>query len=129
MTTIRDPSKAGNPYLPHRLAMAPMARGRAKPDGTPSDLAAEYYAQRVSMGLLITEGPQPSDDGQGYLATLGIYTDAHVDGWWRVTQAGFRRAAYLRVTGNYSVHTSAKALAKGEQRIREIREELVRAGL
>jgi 2,4-dienoyl-CoA reductase-like NADH-dependent reductase (Old Yellow Enzyme family) len=67
--------------------MAPMTRSRAKPDGTPGDLADEYYSQRASMGLLISEGTQPSDDGQGYLTTPGIYTDAHVEGWRRVADA------------------------------------------
>ena len=95
MTTIWDPIKVGNLHLPHRLAMAPMTRSRAKPDGTPGDLAADYYAQRASMGLLITEGTQPSDDGQGYLATPGIYTDRHVEGWRQVTQAVHRAGGNL----------------------------------
>jgi 2,4-dienoyl-CoA reductase-like NADH-dependent reductase (Old Yellow Enzyme family) len=67
--------------------MAPMTRSRAKPDGTPGDFAAEYYAQRASVGLIVTEGTQPSDDGQGYLATPGIYTPAHIAGWKNVTAA------------------------------------------
>ncbi len=46
----------------------------ANPDGTPGDLAAEYYGQRASLGLIITEGTQPSEDGQGYMNTPGIYT-------------------------------------------------------
>ncbi|MDO8352053.1 MAG: alkene reductase, partial [Aestuariivirga sp.] len=76
MNSLWDPVKLGNITLPHRFAMAPMTRSRAKPDGTPGDLAAEYYAQRASLGLIITEGTQPSDDGQGYTTTPGIYTDA-----------------------------------------------------
>jgi N-ethylmaleimide reductase len=64
-----------------------MTRSRAKFDGTPGDLAAEYYAQRASVGLIITEGTQPSDDGQGYLATPGIYSAAHIAGWKKVTTA------------------------------------------
>jgi len=64
-----------------------MTRSRAKPDGTPGDLAAQYYTQRASMGLLITEGTQPSKDSQGYPATPGIHTDAHVAGWRKVTNA------------------------------------------
>jgi 2,4-dienoyl-CoA reductase-like NADH-dependent reductase (Old Yellow Enzyme family) len=67
--------------------MAPMTRSRAKFDGTPGELTAEYYAQRASVGLIVTEGTQPSDDGQGYLATPGIYTPAHVAGWKKVTTA------------------------------------------
>lgn len=87
MTDLWTPINVGSISLPHRLAMAPMTRSRAKPDGTPGDLAPEYYSQRASLGLLISEGTQPSDDGQGYLATPGIYTDAHVAGWRRVTDA------------------------------------------
>ncbi len=87
MTDIWTPLTTGTLQLPHRLAMAPMTRSRAKPDGTPGDLAALYYTQRAGLGLLITEGTQPSDDGQGYLATPGIYTDAHVAGWRTVTDA------------------------------------------
>ncbi len=87
MTDLWSPLKLANFTLPHRLAMAPMTRSRAKPDGTPGDLAAEYYAQRASLGLLISEGTQPSEDGQGYLATPGIYTDAHVAGWRKVADA------------------------------------------
>jgi N-ethylmaleimide reductase len=82
-TTVR----VGRDTLPNRLVMAPMTRSRAKPDGTPGDLAAEYYAQRASLGLIVTEGTQPSDDGQGYLATPGIYTPAHIAGWKKVTTA------------------------------------------
>ncbi|MET3613385.1 2,4-dienoyl-CoA reductase-like NADH-dependent reductase (Old Yellow Enzyme family) [Rhizobium aquaticum] len=87
MTDLWTPITLAGATLPHRLAMAPMTRSRAKPDGTPGDLAADYYAQRASLGLLITEGTQPSDDGQGYLATPGIYTDAHVAGWRKVADA------------------------------------------
>lgn len=67
--------------------MAPMTRSRAKPDGTPGDLAPEYYSQRATMGLLITEGTQPSADGQGYLNTPGFYGDDHVAGWRKVPDA------------------------------------------
>ena len=90
MTSLFNPIILGNITLPHRLAMAPMTRSRARPDGTPGDLTAEYYAQRASLGLIITEGAQPSDDGQGYLATPGIYTDAHVEGWRKVASAVHR---------------------------------------
>ena len=59
--------------------MAPVTPSRAQFDGSPGELASEYYdAQRASVGLIVTEGTQPSADGQGYLITPGIYTDAHV---------------------------------------------------
>src|SRR5690606_21752233 len=92
---IWDETRVGQITLPHRLAMAPMTRNRAQPDGTPGPLAAEYYAQRASLGLLISEAAQPSDDGQGYLLTPGIYTDRHVAGWRRVTDAVHRAGGRL----------------------------------
>lgn len=82
-----QPITVGTLTLPHRLALAPMTRSRANPDGTPGTLAAEYYGQRASLGLLISEGTQPSADGQGYLSSPGIYTDAHIAGWRQVTDA------------------------------------------
>jgi N-ethylmaleimide reductase len=81
------PVRVGRYTLPNRLVMAPMTRSRARFDGTPGELAAEYYAQRAGVGLIVTEGTQPSDDGQGYLTTPGIYTPAHVAGWQKVTRA------------------------------------------
>jgi N-ethylmaleimide reductase len=97
MTTIWHEAKIGRLTLPHRLAMAPMTRSRARPDGTPGPLAAEYYTQRASLGLLISEGTQPSDDGQGYLFTPGIYTERHVAGWRRVTDAVHGAGGHLFV--------------------------------
>src|ERR1700733_5831558 len=87
MIDIWTPTRIGNLESKNRLVMAPMTRSRAHPDGTPSPLAAEYYAQRAGLGLLIAEGTQPSDEGQGYIFTPGIYTDAHVEGWKKITSA------------------------------------------
>jgi N-ethylmaleimide reductase len=87
MTKSFTPIRVGRYTVPNRLVMAPMTRSRAKADGTPGELAAEYYSQRANVGLIVTEGTQPSDDGQGYLATPGIYTPAHIAGWKNVTSA------------------------------------------
>lgn len=87
--------KVGNMTLPHRLAMAPMTRSRANEDGTPGALAKEYYSQRASMGLVISEGVQPSEDGQGYLWTPGIYTEDHIRAWKEVTEAVNEQGAYF----------------------------------
>jgi N-ethylmaleimide reductase len=85
MSKLFEPVKIGNIELKNRLGMAPMTRSRALPDGTPSDLAAEYYGQRASVGLIISEGTQPSEDGQGYSNTPGIYRESHIEGWKKVT--------------------------------------------
>jgi len=87
MNELFKPVRIGRYTLPNRLVMAPMTRSRAQSDGTPGVLAAEYYAQRAGLGLIVTEGTQPSDDAQGYLATPGIYTSTHIAGWRRVTKA------------------------------------------
>jgi N-ethylmaleimide reductase len=83
-----EPVRIGSLELPNRLVMAPLTRNRATP-GTdaPHALNATYYAQRASAGLLITEASQVSRQGQGYVWTPGIYTDAQVAGWRQVTDA------------------------------------------
>ncbi len=95
MNTLFDPIRVGRHTLQNRIAMAPMTRSRARFDGTPGELAAEYYAQRASVGLIVAEGAQPSDDGQGYLSTPGIYTDAHVAGWKKISDAVHAKGSRL----------------------------------
>ncbi|WP_030526306.1 alkene reductase [Phycicoccus jejuensis] len=73
--------------LPHRIVLAPLTRNRADADGVPTDLQVEYYRQRASAALVITEGTQPSAVGQGYLTTPGIHSDAQVEGWRKVADA------------------------------------------
>ena len=87
MAQIWDPIELGDIQLQHRVAMAPMTRSRATPDGVVGSMNAEYYAQRASMGLVMTEGVQPSDDGQGYALTPGVYTAAQIAGWRKVADA------------------------------------------
>lgn len=89
------PIQLGRYTLQNRLVMAPMTRSRAQFDGTPGELAADYYAQRASIGLIVAEGTQPSADGQGYLMTPGIYTDAHVAGWRKVTSAVHQKGGHI----------------------------------
>lgn len=95
LTSIWQPFALGRIELSHRLALAPMTRNRANPDGTPGAHAAEYYAQRASLGLLITEGTQPSEDGQGYLNTPGISTPEQVTGWAKVADAVHEQGGHL----------------------------------
>lgn len=95
MTSLWDPIRIGRMNLPHRLAMSPLTRSRAMPDGTPSEFAAEYYSQRASLGLLISEGTQPSEDGQGFLNSPGLHSDAHVAGWREIADAVHAKGAHL----------------------------------
>jgi N-ethylmaleimide reductase len=85
-TKLLEPFKLGPITLPNRLVMAPLTRNRAVPPGmVPSPLAVEYYGQRASAGLLITEASQVSQQGQGYQDTPGIYSREQVAGWRKVT--------------------------------------------
>jgi N-ethylmaleimide reductase len=95
MSQLFRPVRIGRYTLPNRLVMAPMTRSRADRAGVPGELAATYYAQRAGVGLIVTEGTQPSDDGQGYLTTPGIYTDAHVAGWKKVTSAVHDKGGHI----------------------------------
>lgn len=79
--------KLGALALPSRIVMPPMTRSRAAQGGVPTILMAEYYAQRASAGLIISEGTQISEQGQGYAWTPGIHDQAQVAGWRRVTDA------------------------------------------
>src|SRR5690606_29152820 len=95
MTDIWTPARIGLTETSNRLAMAPMTRSRAQADGTPGALARRYYEQRAGLGLIVTEGTQPSQDGQGYLLTPGIHTDAHVEGWRKITSAVHARGSRI----------------------------------
>lgn len=81
------PLKLGAIGAQNRVFMAPLTRNRAQSDGVPKALAVEYYAQRASAGLLITEASQISPMAKGYLDTPGIYSDAQVAAWKPITEA------------------------------------------
>jgi 2,4-dienoyl-CoA reductase-like NADH-dependent reductase (Old Yellow Enzyme family) len=87
MTNLFEPAAAGKLTLGNRIVMAPLTRNRAHGDGVPQDIAATYYSQRSSAGLIITEGTQPSAVGQGYANTPGIHNDEQIGGWRAVAEA------------------------------------------
>jgi N-ethylmaleimide reductase len=88
MTTAFDPIDLSGTQLGNRIAMAPMTRSRAHGDGlTVTDSTVEYYGQRASAGLIITEGIQPSVVGQGYPDTPGLHSAEQVAAWRKVTDA------------------------------------------
>lgn len=80
-----DPFAARSLRLRNRLVMAPMTRNRAVNANTPNSLMAEYYGQRATAGLIVTEGTSPSPNGLGYPRIPGLFHKAHVDGWKAVT--------------------------------------------
>lgn len=81
------PYRLGGLSLPNRLVMPPMTRSRAAAGNVPTALMAEYYAQRASAGLIISEGTQISQQGQGYAWTPGIHSPEQADGWRGVIEA------------------------------------------
>ncbi|MDQ6958389.1 MAG: alkene reductase [Mariprofundaceae bacterium] len=86
MADLFSKIQLGDLTLPNRIIMAPMTRNRA-PQNIPTPLMAEYYAQRASAGLIVTEGAQVSEQAIGYPATPGIHTSTQVEGWKQVTKA------------------------------------------
>ena len=97
----------GDLTLPNRIVMAPLTRSRAQPDNTPGELAARYYAQRASAGLIISEATVISPEGVGYPNVPGLYTDAHVRAWQSITgavhEAGGRIFAQIWHVGRISL--------------------------
>ena len=86
--TLLQPVRVGDTLAANRLFMAPLTRSRAQADGTPSDLAAQYYAQRAAAGIVISEATSVSATAGGaYLNTPGIYTDGHESTWADVAAA------------------------------------------
>ena len=81
------PMLLGPLQLANRIVMAPLTRSRAKENDIPGDLAAEYYVQRASAGLIIAEATQISPQGKGYILTPGIYSSEQVQAWKKITDA------------------------------------------
>jgi N-ethylmaleimide reductase len=85
--TLFDPVRLGALELSNRIVMAPMTRSRAGPGDVPTALAVEYYRQRATAGLIVTEGTQPSANGKGYCRTPGVHSAEQVEGWRAVVDA------------------------------------------
>lgn len=87
MPTLFDPLQVGDLQLPNRIIMAPLTRCRAEPGRVPGALMAEYYVQRASAGLIISEATAVTPTGVGYPDTPGIWSAEQVLGWKNVTSA------------------------------------------
>ena len=82
-----EPIKLGGISLSNRIIMAPMTRDRAGDGDVPTDLMAEYYGQRATAGMIVTEGVQPSQVGKGYWRTPGIHSQDQIEGWAKIADA------------------------------------------
>ncbi len=94
MSILFSKTVLGSMELQNHLVMSPMTRNRAT-GNTPNALMAEYYAQRATAGLIITEGTSPSPNGLGYPRIPGIFSDAQVEGWKHITEAVHTRGAKM----------------------------------
>ncbi|HSS79199.1 MAG TPA: alkene reductase [Thermoanaerobaculia bacterium] len=92
---ILTPVQLGPYTLRNRMVMAPMTRNRAVEGLVPAPIAATYYQQRASAGLIVTEGSQVSAQGVGYPNTPGVHSEAQVEGWRRVTAAVHERGGRI----------------------------------
>jgi 2,4-dienoyl-CoA reductase-like NADH-dependent reductase (Old Yellow Enzyme family) len=122
----------GELELPNRLVMAPLTRVRSGKDGIPGPLVVEYYRQRASLGLIVSEGTYPSHAGQGFPGQPGLVTEEQLKGWAKVTSAvhaeGGRifaqvmhagRVTHEDTTGGYQVVGPSAIAIDGETRTYE----------
>lgn len=109
MTNLFESVQLGSLVLANRVFMAPLTRNRAGADGVPGELAATYYSQRASAGLIVTEATQISPMGKGYIHTPGIHSSEQVRAWSHIVdsvhQSGGRIFLQLWHVGRIS-HTS-----------------------
>ena len=112
------PHKVGSIELRNRIVMAPMTRCRAI-DNIPNELMAEYYTQRSSAGLIITEGTSPSPNGLGYARIPGIFSEMQVEGWKTTTKAVHKKGGRIivqlmhsgRISHPLNMHKGSQILA------------------
>lgn len=90
-----QPVQMGKAILSNRIAMAPLTRSRVGDGGVPGPMNVEYYAQRASAGLIVTEATNISQQGKGYAFTPGIYTEEQVAGWRKVTDAVHAKGGHI----------------------------------
>lgn len=95
MATLFDTLKLGDLELNNRIIMAPMTRSRANDDGVQPDYAAEYYGQRASGGLLITEATNISPMAKGYVRTPGVYTKDQIESWRKIAASVHARGGTI----------------------------------
>ncbi|WP_210520634.1 alkene reductase [Hymenobacter terricola] len=91
-----EPAKLGPLTLANHIVMAPMTRSRA-PGNVPNELMAEYYRQRATAGLIITEGTSPSADGLGYARIPGLFNREQVTNWERITETVHHHGGHIFV--------------------------------
>lgn len=96
MASLLDPITVGDLHLPNRVFMAPLTRARAGGGGrVPNALMAEYYTQRASAGLILSEATVVLPKGVGYADTPGLWSASQVEGWKLVTDAVHKAGGHI----------------------------------
>lgn len=95
MTTLHTPLQMGDIKLPNRILMAPLTRARAGSTHVPNELMVEYYGQRAGAGLIFTECTMVDETAGAFMGEGGIYSDAHVEGWRKVSDAVHARGGKI----------------------------------
>jgi N-ethylmaleimide reductase len=113
-TPLFSPFWLGRLRLPNRIVMAPLTRARADEHGVPSELAAEYYAQRAGAGLIIAEATAVSRQGTGYDNWPGLYTAAQQAGWRTITDAVHAAGGRIFIQLFHAGRMSHPAFHQGE---------------
>ncbi|OTG88172.1 alkene reductase [Acinetobacter sp. ANC 4558] len=114
MAEFTTPLILGDLHLKNRVIMAPLTRSRATADRVPTALMTEYYAQRASAGLIISEATVISEEANGYLNTPGLFTDEQVAGWKNVTSAVHEKGGLIVAQLWHVGRVSHPDLLKGE---------------
>ena len=114
MTDFSTPIQFGELKLKNRVVMAPLTRSRATADRVPTAMMAEYYAQRASAGLIISEATVISEEANGYEKTPGLFTDEQVEGWKLVTNAVHGKGGLIVAQLWHVGRVSHPDLLKGE---------------
>lgn len=115
LADLYSPASAGALNLKNRITMAALTRSRAGFDGVPTDLHVDYYAQRATAGLIVTEGTRTSHVGQAFLGQPGIHTKEQVAGWRRVTEAVHAKGGTIVMQMMHGGRLTLPTINNGEQ--------------
>lgn len=115
MTTLFTPLQAGDVLLPNRIVMSPLTRARAGSTHIPNDMMVDYYSQRASSGLIMTECTMVDAHACAFIGEGGIYSPAHVAGWKRVTDAVHAKGGRIVMQIWHPGRAAHSLLNEGEQ--------------
>ncbi|WP_426716913.1 alkene reductase [Corynebacterium auriscanis] len=117
MATLFTPAQAGALKLHNRVTMAALTRSRAGDDGIPSHLHVEYYTQRVSAGLIVTEGTSTGDVGKAFVGQPGIHTEEQIAGWRRVAESVHAAGGTIVMQIMHGGRLTLPSINNGEQSV------------